>query len=130
MVISFSIAFYYWNEMISMRKQLDMIKDHLILNNINDKAVQGALVGLPRPPGVVEGREPRMKSIDDDEAVQSARKYYVEDLGEDMLLVDSKKKNATSDNVPVYDLTMLQKGTTSHKYPTPINFFCIYILRK
>ncbi|XP_075976371.1 uncharacterized protein LOC142976728 [Anticarsia gemmatalis] len=109
MVISCSIAFYYWNEMISMRRQLDMIKDHFIINNLNDRGVQSPLVALPRPPGMIEAREPRMKSVGDDETGQSARKYYVEDLGEDMLLVDSKKKNSSKDNTPVYDLTILQK---------------------
>ncbi|CAB3241091.1 unnamed protein product [Arctia plantaginis] len=109
MIISCSIAFYYWNEIISMRRQLDMIKDQFIINNINDKGVQAALVGVPRPPMVIETREPRMKSLDDDETAQNARKYYVDDLGEDMLLVDSKKKNSSKDNTPVYDLTMLQK---------------------
>ncbi|XP_026739001.1 uncharacterized protein LOC113501898 isoform X1 [Trichoplusia ni] len=110
MVISCSIAFYYWNEMISMRRQLDMIKDHFIMQNLNqDRVMQSALVARPRPPGLVETREPRTRSFEDEEVPQKARKFYVEDLGEDMLLVDSKKKNASKDNSPVYDLTVLQR---------------------
>uniref|UniRef100_A0A2A4JG03 THD domain-containing protein n=1 Tax=Heliothis virescens TaxID=7102 RepID=A0A2A4JG03_HELVI len=110
MVISCSIAFYYWNEMISMRRQLDMIKDHFIVHNLNqDRLVQSALVARPRPSSLAEAREPRARSFEEDEVPQNARKYYVEDLGEDMLLVDSKKKNASKDNAPVYDLTLLQK---------------------
>lgn len=112
MVLSCSIAFYYWNEMISMRRQLDMINDHFILHNGNQNiGVQSALVARPRSPGANEAREPRARSLDDDDELQqNARKFYVEDLGEDMLLVDSKKKNASKDNAPVYDLTVLQKG--------------------
>ncbi|XP_047023502.1 uncharacterized protein LOC124632644 isoform X1 [Helicoverpa zea] len=110
MVISCSIAFFYWNEMISMRRELDMIKDHFIIHNLNqDRLVQSALVARPRPSSLAEAREPRARSFEDDEVPQNARKYYVEDLGEDMLLVDSKKKNASKDNAPVYDLTLLQK---------------------
>lgn len=96
--------------MISMRTQLDLIKDQFIISNINDKGVQAALVGLPMPPSFIETRKPRMKPLGDDETAQNARKYYVEGLGEDMLLVDSKKKNSSEDNTPVYDLTMLQKS--------------------
>lgn len=107
MIISCSIAFYYWNEMISMRRQLDVMKDHFIINNINDRGVQSALVLQPRPSNVVEAREARMKSIDNE--AQNARKYYVEDLGEDMLLVDSKKKNSSQDKSAIYDLKMQQK---------------------
>lgn len=114
MVLSCSIAFYYWNEMISMRRELDIIKDHFIIDNLNqDKGVQGvqsALVARPRPPGAVEAREPRTRSFNDDEVPQNARKYFVEDLGEDMLLVDSKKKNASKDDAPVYDLSVIRKG--------------------
>ncbi|KAJ8735814.1 hypothetical protein PYW07_007434 [Mythimna separata] len=110
MVLSCSIAFYYWNEMISMRRQLDMINDHFMLHNVNqDRGVQSALVARPRSPGANEAREPRERSFEDEEVQKNARKYYVEDLGEDMLLVDSKKKNASRDNAPVYDLTVLQK---------------------
>lgn len=111
MVLSCSIAFYYWNEMISMRRQLDLINDHFILHNLNqDRGVQSALVARPRPPAEDDAREPRARTFDDDDTPQSAKKFYVEDLGEDMLLVDSKKKNSSKGNVPVYDLTILQKG--------------------
>ncbi|XP_035452299.2 uncharacterized protein LOC118277546 isoform X2 [Spodoptera frugiperda] len=110
MVLSCSIAFYYWNEMISMRRQLDLINDHFILHNLNqDRGVQSALVARPRPPAEDDAREPRARTFDDDDTPQSAKKFYVEDLGEDMLLVDSKKKNSSKGNVPVYDLTILQK---------------------
>lgn len=110
MVLSCSIAFYYWNEMISMRRQLDLINDHFILHNLNqDRGVQSALVARPRPSAEDDAREPRARTFDDDDTPQSAKKFYVEDLGEDMLLVDSKKKNSSKGNVPVYDLTILQK---------------------
>ena len=111
MVLSCSIAFYYWNEMISMRRQLDMINDHFMIHNVNqERGVQSALVARQRSPAVNDPREARTRSFEDDEVQKNARKYYVEDLGEDMLLVDAKKKNASKDNAPVYDLTVLQKG--------------------
>ncbi|XP_028029983.1 uncharacterized protein LOC114242881 [Bombyx mandarina] len=88
MVLSCSIAFYYWNEMILMRRQLDMIKDHFMFQNIgHETLVQSALVA-PKPQS--SDREPRMNN-------ENAKKYFVEDLGEDMLLVDSRKKNMTQD---------------------------------
>ncbi|CAH2241084.1 jg13142 [Pararge aegeria aegeria] len=37
------------------------------------------------------------------------KRYYVEDLGEDMLLVDSSKKNPSQEKVPTYDLPLFQK---------------------
>lgn len=94
-----------------MRKQLDAINDHFMLHVVSqDKGVQSALVARPTTPDVKEVREPRTRSFKDDESQQNAKKYYVEDLGEPMLLVDSKKKNGSVDNTPIYDLTVLQKG--------------------
>lgn len=110
MVICCSIAFYYWNEMISMRRQLDMIKDHFLIQNLpnlgQDKIVQSALMGRPRP--TAEARVGRMGSSPDDSTGQMAKKYYVEDLGEDMLLVDAKKKNSSKDNLPT--ISILPRG--------------------
>lgn len=110
MLLSCSVAFYYWNEMISMRRQLDFIKDNFSIQNIEqDRVVSSALVA-PSPRSV-ETREPRMSKNAQDDGPQNARRYFVEDLGEDMLLVDSKKKNSTKDNnTPVYDFSILQKG--------------------
>ncbi|KAJ0182315.1 hypothetical protein K1T71_001684 [Dendrolimus kikuchii] len=107
MVISCSIAFYYWNEMISMRRQLDSLKDHFLVYNLNqDKPVQSALVSQSRPQAE---REPKTNTGISDEIAQNAKRFYVEDLGEDMLLVDSKKKNHSEDKTMVYDLSILQK---------------------
>lgn len=110
MVICCSIAFYYWNEMISMRRQLDLIKDHFLIQNLpnlsQDRIVQSALVGRQRP--VTEAREARMGSSSGDGTGQTAKRYYVEDLGEDMLLVDSKKKNSSKENLPT--ISIMQKG--------------------
>lgn len=106
MVICCSIAFYYWNEMISMRRQLDLVKDHLLIQNLpnlsQDRIVQSALVGRPRP--AAEAREARMEISSEDKTAQTAKRYYVEDLGEDMLLVDLKKKNSSKENVPTISI--------------------------
>ncbi|XP_046963505.1 uncharacterized protein LOC124532585 isoform X1 [Vanessa cardui] len=117
MVISCSIAFYYWNEMISMRRQLDDLREQFLIQNLRDgvlnqdKIVQSPLISNLRPhlgkgPEVVrEGRMDHRRS----EISPNARKYYVEDLGEDMLLVDSSKKNPSHDLEPTYDLSVFQK---------------------
>ncbi|KOB69104.1 Uncharacterized protein OBRU01_13650 [Operophtera brumata] len=106
MVVCGSIAFHYWNEMISMRRQLDLIKEHFLIQNLpslgQEKIVQSALLGRPRP--VAEAREGRMENSPEDRAGQTPKKYYVEDLGEDMLLVDAKKKNLSKDNLPTISI--------------------------
>lgn len=90
-----------------MRRQLDGLKDHFLVYNLNqDKPVQSALVSQSQP----QEREPRMNTGFTDEIAQNAKRYYVEDLGEDMLLMDSKKKNHSKDNTILYDLSILQKG--------------------
>ncbi|CAG4954160.1 unnamed protein product [Colias eurytheme] len=114
MIISCSIAFYYWNEMISMRKQLDVLRDQFLIQNLRDgvihpdKTIQSPLVShlRPRQRGL-EAREPRMEFKD--EISPNARRLYVEDLGEDMLLLDSSKKNPSHDKNPSYDLSVFQK---------------------
>ncbi|XP_072939980.1 uncharacterized protein [Epargyreus clarus] len=115
MVVCCWIAFYYWNEMISMRKQLDVLKEQLLVQNIRDsvinseKAVQSPLVSHLKPHFKGhEVREPRMEFGNKEDISLNTRKYYVEDLGEDMLLVDSKKKSSQN-KVPVYDLPGFQK---------------------
>ncbi|XP_030022129.1 uncharacterized protein LOC115441466 isoform X2 [Manduca sexta] len=104
MAISCSIAFYYWNEMISMRRQLDGLKDHMIQNLSHDK--QSEFVAPPRP--VAEARRARMETYSDDPA-QKTRKYYVENFGDDMLLVDSKKKHSNKDIDSALDLPFQNK---------------------
>ncbi|XP_023949762.2 uncharacterized protein LOC112054287 [Bicyclus anynana] len=120
MIISCSIAFYYWNEMSSMKRQFDVIREQILIQSIKegvlnhdsikgvftqDKAVQSPLVSNFKPTKGVEAREGR-------EFVSTEappKRYYVEDLGEDMLLVDSRKKNPSQEKVPTYDLSVFQK---------------------
>lgn len=63
-------------------------------------------MGRPRP--TAEARVGRMGSSPDDSTGQMAKKFYVEDLGEDMLLVDAKKKNSSKDNLPT--ISILPRG--------------------
>uniref|UniRef100_A0A1E1W729 THD domain-containing protein n=1 Tax=Pectinophora gossypiella TaxID=13191 RepID=A0A1E1W729_PECGO len=110
MVISCSIAFYYWNEMISMRRQLDNMKDQFLLNHSQDRIESSPLVAEKRHMFKgIDVREPRMDSGAKADISPNARRYYVEDLGEDMVLVDSRKKNPSTDKAPVYDLSVFKK---------------------
>lgn len=82
-----------------------MIKDHFMFQNIgHETLVQSALVA-PKPQS--SDREPRMNN-------ENAKKYFVEDLGEDMLLVDSRKKNMTQDILD-NNISVLQKGILRQK---------------
>ncbi|CAH0727567.1 unnamed protein product, partial [Brenthis ino] len=114
MVLSSSIAFYYWNEMITMRKHMDVLKEQFLIQTLKDgvlehKPEQSPLVSNLRPQlKGAESREGRMDS-QKNELSPNARKYYVEDLGEDMLLVDSSKKNSSQDKEPVYNISVFQK---------------------
>lgn len=123
MVICCSIAFYYWNEMISMRRQLDLIKDHFFIQNLpnlsQDKIIQSALIGRPRQ--VVEAREARMDISSEERTGQTAKRYYVEDLGEDMLLVDSKKKNSSKDNLPTISIMQRGKQVDTNRFITLVS---------
>ncbi|XP_063616403.1 uncharacterized protein LOC134789708 [Cydia splendana] len=109
MVISSSIAFYYWNEMISMRRQLETMRDQFVYQSVKDghqdNIQQSALTSVR---SYKPEREPRMDpSVDE----SKPRRYYVEDLGEDMLLVDSSKKADKTDKTdePVLGLPIFQK---------------------
>ncbi|KAI5645027.1 hypothetical protein NE865_03001 [Phthorimaea operculella] len=110
MVISCSIAFYYWNEMISMRRQIDLMKDQFLINHSQERLEPSPLVADRRFKGI-DLRQPRMNPGPGLEVSPNARKYFVEDLGEDMLLVDSSKKSPVStDSAPVLnDLSILKK---------------------
>ncbi|XP_041975839.1 uncharacterized protein LOC121730748 [Aricia agestis] len=110
--VSGYIAFYYWNEMVSIRRQLDILRDQILIQNIREgvlhqeKPVQSPLLANLRPRDK-DGRESR--ELIGDPISPNARKYYVEDLGEDMVFVDSSKKKSSQDKVPVYDLSVFQK---------------------
>ncbi|XP_068626628.1 uncharacterized protein [Battus philenor] len=114
MIISCSVAFYYWNEMISMKKQIEIVREQFLIQNFKDSVVEqekplhSALVTRLRPQVRMESREPRMNFAKEDVS-PNARRFYVEDLGEDMLLVDSSKKDSKKDKSPVYDLGVFQK---------------------
>lgn len=114
MVISCSIAFYYWNEFLTMRRQLDYMKEQYLNINFNSnhaKAEASPLVyEKPNFKGI-DVREPRMESAAKIDMTSNPRKYFVEHLGEDMLLVDSSKKNPKVDKEPVYDLSLTRNGT-------------------
>ncbi|CAH2050804.1 unnamed protein product, partial [Iphiclides podalirius] len=114
MIISCSVAFYYWNEMISMRKQIEVVREQFLIHNFKNGVVEqdrpqhSALVSNFRPQVRGETREPRMNYPKEDIS-PNARRYYVEDLGEDMLLVDSSKKDAKQDKTPIYDISAFRK---------------------
>lgn len=111
-IVSFSIAFYCLNELISMKKQLDVFKDQFL--NVKDgklnQSKAAPVVSLLQPSDF-KAREPRMEVPSfKDELSPNTKRYYVEDLGEDMLLLDSSKKYASHDKSPSYDLSIFQKG--------------------
>lgn len=107
MLLSCSVAFYYWNEMASMRKQLDLIKDQFFMQSLGqDKGQASPLVAIQVPLQIGDDRHPRMEGSKDN---QNPKRYFVDDLGEDMLLVDSKK-NPRKENLPVHDLSLSNKG--------------------
>lgn len=119
MIISCSVAFYYWNEIISMRRQLDALKDQMFIQNFRDATLgqerlqQAALVSIRGPSLLPQSRqmdrEPRV-FFTKDEISPNARKYYVEDLGDDVLLVDSSKKNPTPTKAPETVPVIASKG--------------------
>lgn len=87
-----------------MRRQLDLMKDHLFVQNLGqDRPVSRPLVSPPRQ---IVDRVPRLDAAFD--KPQNTKKYYVEDLGDDMLLVDTKRKNSM-DNSDT-KITVLQRG--------------------
>lgn len=55
-------------------------------------------------------KQPRMESGAKVDISTNARRYFVENLGEDMLLVDSAKRNPTVDKMPIVELSLLQRG--------------------
>ncbi|CAG9135913.1 unnamed protein product [Plutella xylostella] len=102
MAMSCSVAFYYWSELSAIRAQLDAVKDQLIMYNLQglgprqDPVQADALVSFPRPQLRPRDREARM----DGDKIPNTKKFYVEDLGDDMLFVDSRKKSPDSNRVP------------------------------
>ncbi|CAH1643708.1 unnamed protein product [Spodoptera littoralis] len=86
MLLSCSIAFHYWYEMVSMKRQLIVINDNIVLHNLNrDRWLQNASVAQPRSP--VEGDTRAPKAFDDND---TAKTFYFEDVEEDV--VDTKKE--------------------------------------
>ncbi|OWR45469.1 TNFSF5 protein [Danaus plexippus plexippus] len=122
MIISCSIAFYYWNEMTSMRRQLDVLRDQFLIQNLkdglinNEKPLQSPLVSQLRPAAKrLEHREGR-SGIDKNDISPNARRYFVEDLGEDMLFMDSSKKSPSQSVAQIQDLPVF------HKEPLIVQF--------
>ncbi|CAG9796364.1 unnamed protein product [Diatraea saccharalis] len=109
MILSCSIAFYYWNEMISMRKQIDLLKEQFMMHSIGQDKIQSSpLVSFQRPLYNSDNRQPRMEDSSKD-TLLNTKKFFVEDLGEDMLLVDSSKKNPSREMTSLKQLTQTKK---------------------
>ncbi|RVE51940.1 hypothetical protein evm_003406 [Chilo suppressalis] len=110
MILSCSIAFYYWNEMISMRQQLDSLKEQFMMHSLGQDKIQSSpLVSFQRPLPSSEIRHPRMEGSSKDVNPLNPRKYFVEDLGDDMLLVDSSKRNPSKELLPSMDMMQAKK---------------------
>ncbi|XP_028169830.1 uncharacterized protein LOC114359585 isoform X1 [Ostrinia furnacalis] len=109
MILSCSVALYYWNEMISMRKQLDLIRDQFLLQSLGPDKGQASPLVYQRPLQASDVRHPRMDSSKDEDILPNPKKYFVENLGEDMLLVDSTRKIPRRENLPVHDLSLASK---------------------
>lgn len=108
MVVSSTISFYYWNELTSTRKQLDLLRDQFFMRN-QEKIQSSPLVSVTDR-NYQDIRQPRMESGAKVEISSNAKRYFVENLGEDMLLMDSGKKNPTTDKIPIAELSLLQRG--------------------
>lgn len=95
---------------------MDTLREQFLIQNFKegalsqDKPIHSQLISNLRPQ--LKGPEAREGRMDfrKNELSPNARKYYVEDLGEDMLLVDSSKKVSSQNKEPVYDISVFQKG--------------------
>lgn len=97
---------------------METIKDQLLFQSLTsnrDRLETSPLIS-GRQFKSIDAREPRMESRAKIDISPNARRYYVEDLGEDTLLVDSSKKNPTTEKTPVIDLSVFQKGDFPHSY--------------
>lgn len=131
MIISCSIAFYYWNEMSTMRRQFDVLREQFLIQNIKEGVLNQDKEYKPVQSPLVANFKPHTKGVDVREGRDfdkneiPPKTYYVEDLGEDMLLIDSSKKNPSQDKAPTYDLSFFHKGRINNT----ISHYCIcYIL--
>ncbi|CAH1636656.1 unnamed protein product [Spodoptera littoralis] len=103
MLLSCSIAFHYWYEMVWMKRQLIVISDNIVSLNVNhERWLQNASVAGPRPPA--EGDTWAPKAFDVNE---TAKTLYFKDVKNDV--VDTKKKDSSKGNVSVCDWNTLQK---------------------
>lgn len=99
-----------------MRRQLDVLRDQFLIQNLkdglinNEKPLQSPLVSQLRPAAKrLEHREGR-SGIDKNDISPNARRYFVEDLGEDMLFMDSSKKSPSQSVAQIQDLPVFHKG--------------------
>ncbi|KAL4716918.1 hypothetical protein ACJJTC_012729 [Scirpophaga incertulas] len=103
MALSCSIAFYYWNDMIFIKKQIDMLKEQIMVANLNQDKIQSSPLVFQTPLQNNEARHPRMEGS---KSQQNPKTFFVEHLGDDMLLVDSSKKEPKQNTV--IDLLVVQ----------------------
>lgn len=85
-----------------------MLKDQFFMRN-QEKIQSSPLVSVTDR-NYLDIRQPKMESGAKVEISTNARRYFVENLGEDMLLVDSGKKNPSADKMSIIDLPLLQRG--------------------
>lgn len=109
LVICFCVACYCWHELSALRRQIDTMKDHLLNHNLSQE-LQSSFVMRPRQQEERESRIPRKYVATENTDSENAKKFFVEDLGQDLLFVDSKKKIETDTKHTTTYLTTVQKG--------------------
>lgn len=97
-----------------------MLKDQFFMRN-QEKIQFSPLVSVTDR-NYLDVRQPKMESGAKVEVSTNARRYFVENLGEDMLLVDSEKKNPNADKMSIIDLPLLQRG----EFGTHFFFYFIF----
>lgn len=95
--------------MLSTRKQLDLLRDQFVMRN--QENIQSSPLVSVTDKNFPDIGHPRMESgAANVDIPKNARRIFVDNLGEDMLLVDSGKKTPTADKMPVVELSLLQRG--------------------
>lgn len=109
MIVTCTVAIYYWNEMVSTRRQLDIMKEEYYVKTQNKFHANHLVAVTDR--AYQDFREPKVVSESRvDIQPPNTKTIVVDNLGEDILLVNSEKRNPAVDKMLSVELPLLQKG--------------------
>jgi hypothetical protein len=104
------IAFFYWNEMISMKRQLDMLKEQFTMQSLKLDRPQTSPLAYHSPPLQSNGMRHYIDDSYKGDPYLNPLRTMNDDLRINKLNTESTIKSSVKESFPLSDLSTTMKG--------------------